>query len=62
MERAEAEKAFIEKCYDPLFRAWIQEVTEQYGAEFQKNETRFVTYVEQFPNPVSKLQGLADVP
>lgn len=62
MERAAAEKAFMEKCYDPLFRSWMQEVTEQYGAEFQKNETRFVTYIEQFLNTVANLQRQADVP
>lgn len=62
MERATAEKEFMEKCYDPLFQSWLQEVTEQYGAEFEKNETRFVMYIKQFLDTVSKLQQQADFP
>lgn len=56
MERVEAEKEFMEKCYMPLFQSWLQEVTQQYGAEFNKNETLFVMYIKQFLDAVSKVQ------
>ena len=56
MERAAAEKEFMEKCFGPLFQAWIEEVTEQYGVEFEKNETQFVMCIQQFLDTMSKLQ------
>lgn len=56
MERAEAEREFMEKCYQPLFQSWLQEVVKQYGADFEKNEARFVMYIQQFLNAISKVQ------
>ena len=62
MERVTAEKEFMEKCYNPLFQSWLQEVTEQYGTEFKQNETRFVMCMKQCLDAVSKLQQQADFP
>ncbi len=62
MEHSTAEKEFMEKCFGPLFQAWLQEVTEQYAAEFEKNEAQFVVCIQQFLNTVSKLQHQSGFP
>ncbi|MFR4977294.1 MAG: pentapeptide repeat-containing protein [Butyricicoccus sp.] len=60
MDRIKAEMEFQEKCFEPLFHSWIQEVAEQYGTQFEVNKKQFLIYTQSFLKSLNSLQKQID--
>lgn len=57
MERIEQIQAeFQEQCFAPVFRSWTQEVAEQYGREYDRNEKAVLMYAQNYLKSLSALQ------